>query len=330
VSDFLRINRVEGITPAAGIRFGRDDVAAGEARVGIGLTDRRVIGSLQLTHGSARSRWSVSASRTMQDVGDAPVISGIANSLGTLVSGDDHGDYALVEQVGIAHSVRAGELLLRVAAGREWSWTVGSAFTPLGGATAPNPALGGGASWTARATLSHRDLRGAGWTLDAESGARDQPWYRARIATTAHLAAPAGELQLRLTAGAAWGDLPPDRSFVLGGRGTLLGVPFRALGGTRMALAEVAWALPAALPTPPLPYSRWLRLPSTVGPYLAAGIAGGDIAALPWRGAARIEPVAGLRLDLWGPLLRIDTGISLRTGRAAISIDAHPDWWPVL
>lgn len=330
VSDFVRINRVEGVAPAAGLRFGREDVLGGEARVGIGLADRRVTGLLELHHGTERNRWSVSASRTMQDVGDVPVISGIANSVGTLISGDDHGDYALVESLGIAHSMRAGDLSVRLAAGREWSWTVANAFTPLSGASAANPPLGGGASWTARATLSRRDLRGAGWMLDAESGERVQPWYRARVTTEMHLVAPAGSLQLRLAAGAAWGDLPPDRTFVLGGRGTLLGVPFRSLGGTRMALAEAWWAFPATIPTPPLPYSGWVRLPSAAGPYLAAGIAGGDIAALPWRGTARIEPVAGLRLDLWGPLLRIDTGISLRTGRVAISVDAHPDWWPVL
>ena len=125
-------------------------------------------------------------------------------------------------------------------------------------------------------------------------------------------------------------NLPVDRSFVLGGRGTLLGVPFRALGGRRMALAEVAWAIPLAVPTPPFPYARLIHLPSVVAPYVAVGAAGGDFPDLPWRATGAVEPVAGVRLDLWGPLFRIDAGMSLRTGRVGVSFDMHPDWWGVM
>ncbi|MBK7594182.1 MAG: hypothetical protein IPJ11_02755 [Gemmatimonadetes bacterium] len=65
-------------------------------------------------------------------------------------------------------------------------------------------------------------------------------------------------------------------------------------------------------------------------PFLAAGVAGGDARDLPWRGVGRVETVAGVRLDLWGPLFRVEAGISLRTGRFGVSVDAHPDWWPIL
>ena len=85
-----------------------------------------------------------------------------------------------------------------------------------------------------------------------------------------------------------------------------------------------------ALPTPPFPYSRWVRLPSVVAPYVAAGIVGGDMANVPWRATGRIDPVVGLRLDLWGPLFRIETGVSLRTGRVGLAVDVHPDWWALM
>ena len=35
----------------------------------------------------------------------------------------------------------------------------------------------------------------------------------------------------------------------------------------------------------------------------------------------------GVRLDLWGPLLRLESGVSLRSGRIGATFDLHPDWW---
>jgi hypothetical protein len=141
---------------------------------------------------------------------------------------------------------------------------------------------------------------------------------------------PRGELQLAGEAGNGSGDLPGYRSFVLGGRGTLLGVPFRSLGGRRSAWAEAAWNIPVAAPTPPVPGARYAKLPSAIAPFIAAGIAGGDEPGMPWRATDRIEPSAGLRLDLWGPLIRLAAGMALRTGRAEVVLDIHPDWWRLM
>jgi hypothetical protein len=59
-------------------------------------------------------------------------------------------------------------------------------------------------------------------------------------------------------------------------------------------------------------------------------VAGGDDPAMPWRGHGVVESVVGLRLDLWGPLLRIESGTSLRTGHTELSLDIHPDWWALM
>jgi hypothetical protein len=72
-------------------------------------------------------------------------------------------------------------------------------------------------------------------------------------------------------------------------------------------------------------------LASRLAPYLAAGVAGGDLGpTVPWRGDGRITPVLGLRLDLWGPLLRLDLGWAPRRGGIGLTLDAHPAWWPLL
>ena len=47
-----------------------------------------------------------------------------------------------------------------------------------------------------------------------------------------------GRTSLSLEAGAAWGSLPNQRYFLLGGRGTLPGHDFRAYGGRRFVLAR--------------------------------------------------------------------------------------------
>lgn len=267
----------------------------------------------------------------MRDVSDVPVLSGVANSLGTMISGDDHGDYTLIERVGIGLGLTGGAV--RFSADAAWTrpTSVTTAFAPANGTAAPNPALAGREDWVVRTTIARRDVRGFGWSLDVETGnASDDHWFRAHTSALGHLGFGSGDLQLKGELGIGGGDLPAYRSFVLGGRGTLLGVPFRGLGGRRMALVDVAWALPITFPTPRFPYSRFVSLPTMLAPFLAAGVAGGDVANAPWRGTGMIEPVAGVRLDLWGPLLRIETGVSIHTGQVSVAVDVHPDWWGLM
>lgn len=330
ISDFVSVNRVEGVTPALGVRVAIGHALVARAHGGIGLSDHRVVGTVGLSGQAGQSHWSITGERLVRDVSDTPVISGIANSLGTAISGDDHGDYTLVERVAAelhatVHGVRAG-----LEVGEEWSRSVVTRFTPLTGAAAPNPALGAGASTVVRGRLARGDPHGADWSLDVEGGDGATPWARLHSIGQGRIALSSGELQVTAELAIGTAGLPGYRSFVFGGRGTLLGVPFRALGGERMLRAELAWAVPLALPTPPVPYARYAHLPSTLAPFLAAGIAAGDQAGLPWRATSRVEPVAGLRLDLWGPLLRIAAGMALRTGRLALAIDVHPDWWGLM
>jgi len=330
ISDFVRVNRVQGVTPAIGARLaiGRDWSLAG--RLGIGLSDNRVIGSWSLAKDVGDLHWSLRADRVMADVGDIAVISGVANSISTVIGGDDFGDYALVERVtaGLRSSVAGMRIALE--AGREWSGSVGTTFRPISGAARPNPSLGAGGANVVRTTVGRRNLQGFGWVVSAEAGDGIESWARIHAIDRGRIAMASGELQVTGELGAGTGSLPGSRDFVSGGRGTLPGVPFRALGGRRMARMEVAWALPASIPTPPVPYARYAPLPSTVAPFLGAAIVGGDDPSAPWRANGAIEPVAGLRLDLWGPLIRFEGGVSLRTGRVGLTVDVHPDWWAMM
>ncbi|HEY4099281.1 MAG TPA: hypothetical protein VGM20_00230 [Gemmatimonadales bacterium] len=330
LSDLLRVNRVEGVTiePGSSLELGRGFNL--RARAGIGLSDDRMIWAGEVAKRSGPARWSVGATRSVADVGDLPMISGVVNSVATAVAGTDLGDYTLLDRATAAATIASGRTLVTIAGGWEESRPAAAAFTPLTDSVLPNPLLPRSSAAIARLSLSRQGTAGDGWTIDGEAGAGTTEWARIRAAGNVAIAIGTGSIELSGTAGWGSADLPVYRSFLLGGKGTLPGLPFRELGGRRMAMASVGWALPVRLPTPPFPYSKYVTLPSILEPFLAAGIAGGDFALAPWRATGSIEPVAGLRIDAWGPLIRVESGISLRTGRVTISLDAHPDWWAIL
>jgi hypothetical protein len=330
VSELLRVTRVGGITPAIGVRrqLGRGTTLG--AQLGIGTSDGRVLGALVLDQRDGGTVWTVGLQRRLVDVGDRPQASGVASSLSTALTGDDLGDWALLERgwLGLRRPIDAAVVELELS--REWSWSVATRFAPLSGTARANPALGIGAATVGRIRVTRRNASRDGWQLAAEAGEGAVSWRRAALALQASTRLPVGRLAVASEAGVGSDLLPGYRHFVQGGRHSLPGVPARALGGRRVVRVEAGWAVPVALPTPPLPNARYLDLPSTVMPFLAVGISGGDDARLPWRGTGEIESSAGVRFDLWGPLLRVEAGVSLRSGRFGISVDAHPDWWPVL
>lgn len=66
-----------------------------------------------------------------------------------------------------------------------------------------------------------------------------------------------------------------------------------------------------------------------MAPFAGLAVAGGpprpDLAA-----ADGLVPFVGLRLELWGPALRLEGAWNPRRGHLSLGLDAHPDWWPLL
>ncbi len=330
LSELLRVNRVGGVTPMIGVRSHLGAATTIGARLGVGLSDGRLLGGVTVRRPMSSMEWAVGAERRLMDVGDARAGSGVASSLGALLGGGDLGDWTLLERVWLGARRASAHHLLEAELTREWSWSAATRFTPLTGSSRSNPALGLGAATVGRLSVAGRRASGEGWRLRAEAGRGSVVWRRIAVEARGSVALGVGRLGVALEAGAGSRELPGYRDFVLGGQSSLPGVGYRALGGKRMARAEIGWSLPVRITTPPIPNAKYLSLPSRITPLLAAGIAGGDDPDRPWRGTARIQPVAGVRLDLWGPLLRVEAGVSLRSGRVGLSVDAHPDWWPVL
>lgn len=330
LSDFLRINRVQGVALGIGSRWTAHDWG-GDARLGVGLSDHRLTGRAGVRRQVGRVEVGVMASRALQDVGDVPTQSGILNTLRSALDGGDRGDWSLVDEV--LGQLALGDPSRRVtlAAGWQEGRSVEAVFTALDGTRRPNPALGAAGGGLIRGRMAGRDPTGRGWDLTAEvGGIGAASWLRLAMAASGAWAVGPGDVAWQVRAGLAAGELPGWRSFVAGGRGTLPGVGYRAIGGRRIVTGELGWFRPVAIPSPPIPRLDRVPLASRAGPFLALAMAGGSISGMPWQGGGRLESVLGLRADLWGPLLRAEAGISLRTGRIGVTFDVHPDWWPLM
>jgi hypothetical protein len=97
-----------------------------------------------------------------------------------------------------------------------------------------------------------------------------------------------------------------------------------------MVLARLEWQREIPVPAIPLgPFASTGRT-VTLAPFVAAGWAGRSDVRLPWRSSPGVRPVAGVALEWFLRLIRVEAGVGLRTGEAAVTIDIHPDWWDLL
>ncbi len=340
VSDLVRVNRVQGLAFGGGATFGVSHRRA-ELRpsIGIGTSDWRVTGGLLARLGTGRVQVTLGAARTIRDFSDIAVVSPVINSLGAQEFGDDYGDYVLVD--GVRTEVRRRldpRTTLAVEAAVERSRSVDVATTPATGSFRPNPPLGAGAYHIGRIRLERsgagfaaRTSLGGSLSIEAGDPAADGSGYvRAVIQSELGVAIGSSSLRAQLYAGAGTDSLPAYRSFVLGGRGTLPGEPYRAWGGTRMALARLEWRVDVPAPAISLGSYASTGRTLTLAPFIAAGWATHPPPGMPWDATAGIRPVAGLAAEFFMRIIRVEAGVALRGGGVGLSVDVNRDWWGIL
>jgi len=332
-SELLRVNRVEGLATGLGVylRPGGGPLSL-RGWGSYGFSDEALKGGIRWRAQGAR--WWVGGvvAREVRDIADEPVISPILNSLMAQELGYDFGDYVRLDRLELEVGSRA--MSLRWGYHRTASLAVTA--TPVTGSYRPNPPLGG-QDWGV-AALEVRDVgvgkevgASARGSVGVEGGLRsDSAYLRLRASGAADLPAGPGTLALETWAGWGSAQLAPHRAFVLGGRGTLVGEPFRAFGGRAAAWARLAWRLPVPFPAIPLgPYaSTGQQL--VIAPYVAAGWAGSPIAGMPWDASDGVRPEIGLSLEVFHRLLRIDAGWAPRAGRVGLTADVRRELWPLL
>ncbi|HVH68852.1 MAG TPA: hypothetical protein VM716_13365 [Gemmatimonadales bacterium] len=338
VSDLLHANRVEGLTPGAGIVLrGGGERRELRARGSYGFGDRRPKGALSAVDRQGRGALEAGVYREVRDVGDAPVIAPLLNSFSSQEFGLDYGDYYLADggRLTYRHGVGARSEW-RVTVGRESIGSLPIVAVPANGRFRPNPPLGGTGVDLVQLGLERKSegfavLRDLHYELLLEGGRRDGGVDFLRLSTVGHVLVPVGATRVlvRAQGGVASANLPAHRAFVLGGRGTLLGDEFRRWGGARMALVHVEWRVPVPFVSLGIgPYARTPRT-LTVAPYAALGGTGRPLADTPWAATPGVRVTVGLGFE-WLGVFRWDVGFGTTTHRVAVAFDVARDFWSIL
>ncbi|HWJ23081.1 MAG TPA: hypothetical protein VNS52_12075, partial [Gemmatimonadaceae bacterium] len=358
ISDFVRVNRVEGLSLGAGLahRYAGGISASASGRYGV--DDRAGKGELALGWQRASGAGlRLSAFRRYREAGDEAETSGLRNSFAAQEFGSDYTDYydargaALAADLGTRLGVR-----WRVEGGYEWQDALAVHARPAAGryeGTIPAARLG-----EARATLSlsrptalsffgtelraAAELRGALYRPRDVNGDFAGPRGEvARAFATASVERPVGvrqRLVLRTTAaGVAGADVPPQELVFLGGPASAPGYDFHSHVGRFGATQRVEWRTP--VPFVAVPLGRFGHAPAsaTLAPFVHAayvarpvtldrlGGTGGTSA-----GAGGWHPSAGVGALFFFDLLRVDLARGLRDGRWSASVDVGRDFWGIL
>lgn len=334
-SDLLRANRVQGVVPGAGVVWRRGIVEA-RTRASYGFADRQVDAALSVQIALGLGALEMSIYREVRDVADVPIVAPLVNSIGAQEFGDDDGDYGRVRggRLTVDYPLGGG-VTGRVTAAREAVANMSVRAAPASGHYRLNPALGGPAQSMVtlelrRASEGFAVRRDRFFDLLLEGGRRDDGVSYLRLAGAAHVLVPLGASRVlaRVQGGVASHDLPVHRTFVLGGRGTLLGDDFRAWGGRASALVHVEWRVSAPFPSMSFGLAR-TPASITLAPYVAAGWAERPVAATPWHATPGVRVTTGVAVE-WLGVFRIEAGYGLQSRRAHVAFDVTRDFWSVL
>lgn len=348
VSDILRFNRVEGLAVGAGWLFrpgGGPTAIRTSASYGFG--DRRLKGTVSVRYRGGRFSVEVRAARKVTDVGDEIVTAPVLNSLLAQEAGRDYGHYALADIAALTVRRDFGpRRAIVLSLGLERTANMEVVATPARGTfeANPNPPLGAGTYGFFRLRLERRvpelTVRGGvGAEIEIEGGERagtalpvlaggPARYLRVRGSTRIQILLGATDLVARGWAG--WGSqgLPAYRSFVLGGRGTLVTQGFRALGGRYGALGRLE--LRRRVPFPALPLGPFLSTGRqiVVAPFVSAGWAGGAMNGMTWE-PSTVQPELGVALEWFHRLFRIEWAVN-PDGDMGLVLDLGRDLWGIL
>ena len=128
----------------------------------------------------------------------------------------------------------------------------------------------------------------------------------------------------RVGAGVSGGEIPAQRLFLLGGRGTLPGHPFRSWGGDRVAWLDVDVSRAIVRP--------WVRMRAlgAVGWTDLTSVGRSAATRFAVEGTAGMKSSVGVGLGLFYDILRIDLSRGLDGGEWEVFISVNRALWSVL
>jgi hypothetical protein len=335
VSSALRYNRAEGVAVGAGLTYApgptwRADLAAGHAfgaeRPWVSLAlarDAAPRGNLQL-----RAHF-----RDVRDVGVAPALPTVVNTISALTLGRDYTDPYHATGGRIVATRRLGSALrgeLELGAERHDSAIRSQDSAPFDDGRVfrgVRPVDEGDLQWLRLGVRRPMpDPRASDWSaaLSVEVGAFEgEPFGRPVLGLTGRHATAdhARDLEVSVRAGYLMGDAPSQRHFVLGGLGTLPGYPFRSFAGRRFVLLDVQASAAVAAP--------WLRVRGVAAAGMTGGLtydaAGRALSSWSIQTTDGIRASAGAGVSLLWDLLRVDAVRGLNGGSWRWVLSFHPD-----
>ena len=349
VSDFIRVNRVEGLALGGGLGAPLPGAASARASARYGLDDRLVKYRLTLGRRIGSARLAFSVFDEYRDAGVVPEMSGAGNSIAAQEFGSDFSDEYRARGVGLAlfgggvrrwsaEVDRLRETALRVhATPSRGTYRPALAVDPIDGTRAALrlthaaaredgtalsiDAMVGGV-WSARVA---RDTVGMGLLAGRDSAGGD--YLRATIRASIVRPVQYGALHLGLiAAGATRKDINAQDDVRFGGPISAPGYAARSLRAPAGAAARAEWQVTVG--SLPLNLGRFgrTRAPVTLAPFAVGA----------WRaGTATGEPTlsrsVGLGVLSAFNLLRLDLARGVdANGGWAVHVDFGRAWWPIL
>jgi hypothetical protein len=354
-SDFLRVNRVEGLSFGGGFsaRLGSRIFLGGRGRMG--MDDHHMVkgfGTLRWEQPSG-TRVELFAGRDLLDIGEQPERSILINSIGTQEFASDMTDPYNFEQRAARVVKRFGRTDLSIYAAREQHKQLEVFFRPVTGKFFPTPqvtplvgyraAIGleraltpwigpGRLALTARASALRTiepprfsALIGAGFMSYRGSLGFE---HRSDIGRTT--------LVLLESAAAVFGDTTLLQEAVyFGGPTSLPGYDLHEIAGKYGSSTRLELQIP--LPSVAIPLGRFGKVPgqAKLAPYVGGAFVGGALPCVATLGRCPVRPdgfypTAGLGALSFFDLLRIDVARGLRDGRWMFNIDVNRDFWSIM
>ena len=342
ISDFVRVNRVEGLALGVGTRLHLapfDLVVRGR----YGIDDARLKGRMALSVGggvgATPGAFELFAGRDHRDVGDAAESSLVRNSLAAQEFGSDYTDPYEVRDIGIGAALGQH---LGAAWRTELAWEdhrpVFPHATPASGryeSTIPASELRG-----VRLSLRGAATQGDGpfgtslrWDGRLDGGLWEGGVRTARLALTAQATRPvaSGDLVLETIAAGMVGNPLPQQLVYQGGAVTGAGYAYHSLVGRAALSQRVEWR--RAAPFPSIPLGRFGGTPGsmTVAPFVQ-GNALIEPVALPDREGqpGGVYPSVGVAGLFFFDLVRVEVARGLRDGRWSFGADISRTLWGIL
>ncbi|MEP6618963.1 MAG: hypothetical protein ABJE47_06605 [bacterium] len=347
ISDFVRFNRAEGFAVGAGIasRFGGGFGTQVKARYGV--DDRTVKGSVGLDWQSPSWGLRAFGTRDFRDAGDVQERSRAINSIAAQEFGSDATDPYAVQGVGLgldAHDIAGFKWRLDGALERQARLSIRAVpaqgtFDPIVPATrlralrfsllAERPTT---LSVFGAEVRASGDLRLAHLTTDdASVPVPSTTIGRAYLSLSAERPFDAGRLVLTASGGAVGGThtVPPQEWLYFGGPVSAPGYAYHELASLAGGTTRVEWR--TSVPAPSVSLGRFGRVPgqATLAPFLQATYAR-PASSVGTAHPEGVYPSAGVALQPFFDLLRVQGARGLRNGRWTFNMDITRDFWSIL